>query len=64
MEIMNQLKDRPCYEELRSFVARVNQVIYEGDAPVDVESVVRQFDGLVQKLDSTTPPVVNHDKAG
>lgn len=64
VQIMNQLKDRPCYEELKGLVARINQVIYEGDAPVDVESIVRQFTGLLQQLDGTTPLGVNHDKAG
>lgn len=64
MEIINQLKDRPGYEDLRDFVARINQVIYEGDAPVDVEPIVRQFSGLLQKLDGTAPSGVHHDKAG
>jgi hypothetical protein len=41
MEIVHQLKDHPFYEELKGFVLRINQVIYEGDAPVDVESVMR-----------------------
>jgi hypothetical protein len=63
MEIMNQLQEQPCYEELTGLVARINQVIYEGDAPVDVESIVRQFTGLLQKINGTTPGV-NHDKAG
>jgi len=58
MEIMHQLKDRPFYEELKGFVARINQVIYEGDAPVDVESVMRQFDGLMERIEETTHPRV------
>ena len=64
MEIMHQLKDRPFYEELKGFVARINQVIYEGDAPVDVESIVREFSGLLEEIDRTTPPEVSHDKTG
>lgn len=64
MEIMNQLKDRPGYEDLKNLVTRINEVIYEGDAPVDVESIVRQFSGLLHKLDGTMPPGVNHDRAG
>jgi len=63
-QIVNQLKDRPFYEELKGFVARINQVIYEGDAPVDIESAVKQFSGLLQKIDGTPTPGVNHDKAG
>ncbi len=64
MEIVHELKDRPFYEELKGFVARINQVIYEGDAPVDVESIVREFSGLLEEIDRTTPPEVSHDKAG
>lgn len=64
IEMMNQLTDRPWYEEMKGLVGRINQVIYEGDAPVDLESIVRQFTGLLQKLNGTTPPGVNHDKAG
>ena len=63
LEIISQLKGRPEYEELMDFVGRINRVIYEGYPPVDVESIVRQFNGLLQKLDGTTPPTVNHDKA-
>jgi len=64
LEIISQLKGRPEYEELLDLVERINRVIYEGCPPADVESVVRQFNGLLQKLDGTTPPTVNHDKAG
>ena len=64
MKIVHQLKDRPFYEELKGFVARINQVIYEGDAPVDVESIMRQFDGLLQRIDGATDSGTNHDKAG
>ena len=64
MEIVNQLKDLPCYEELKSLATRVNQVVYEGDAPVDVESTMRQFSGLLAKIDGIPHPGVNHDKAG
>ena len=63
MEIVNQLKDHPFYEELKGLVERINQVIYEGKAPVDVESIVREFGGLLKKIDRTTPPGMNHDKA-
>jgi hypothetical protein len=58
MGIVRQLKEHPCYEELKGFVARINQVIYEGDAPVDVESVMRQFNGLMERIEETTPPGV------
>jgi hypothetical protein len=64
MEIVKQLKDHPFYEELKELVVRINQVIYEGDAPVDVESIMRQFDGLLRRIDGTTNPEMNHDKAG
>jgi hypothetical protein len=64
MEIVNQLKDQPFYEQLEGLVARINQVIYEGGAPVDVESIVREFSGLLEQIDRTTPPGVSHDKAG
>lgn len=63
LEIIRHLKGRPEYEELMDFVGRINRVIYEGSPPVDVESIVRQFNGLLQKLDGKTPPTVNHDKA-
>ncbi len=49
-EIVHQLKDNPFYEELKGLVARINQVIYEGDAPVDVESVMRQFNELLERM--------------
>jgi hypothetical protein len=55
-EIVHQLKDNPFYEELKDLVARINQVIYEGDAPVDVESVMRQFNALMESIDETTQP--------
>ena len=58
MEIVHQLKDRPFYEELKGLVARINQVIYEGDAPVDVESVMRRFNGLMESMEETTHPGV------
>ncbi len=64
MEIVRQLKERPFYEELKGFVARINQVIYEGNAPVDVESIMRQFDELLQRIDGATDSGINHDKAG
>jgi hypothetical protein len=64
MEIMNQLRDRPFFEELRDLVTRINQVIYEGDAPVDVEPIVRQFSGLLQDVDRTALSGVKHDRAG
>jgi hypothetical protein len=64
MEIMNALSDQPYHEDLRGFVSRINQVIYEGDPPADVESMVRQFSGLLQTIDGTTPGGVDHDKAG
>jgi hypothetical protein len=64
LEMIGQLKERPEYEELMDLVRRINRVIYEGYPPMDVESIVRQFNGLVQKLDGTTPPTVNHDQAG
>ncbi len=64
MQLVNELKDRPYYEELKGLVTRINQVIYEGDAPVDVEPIVRQFTGLLQKVDGTSLPEGNHDKAG
>jgi hypothetical protein len=64
LEIIEQLKGHPEYEELMDLMGRINSVIYEGCPPVDVESIVRQFNGLLQKLDGATPPTVNHDKAG
>jgi len=64
LEMVGQLKDRPEYEELMDLVRRINRVIYEGYPPMDVESIVRQFNGLLQKLDGGTTPTVNDDKAG
>jgi hypothetical protein len=64
LEIIHQLKERPEYEELMDLVERINRVIYEGAPPVDVESIVRQFSELLQKLDGTRPPGVNNDQAG
>ncbi|MFQ6078357.1 MAG: hypothetical protein ACE5NJ_04375 [Thermodesulfobacteriota bacterium] len=58
MKIVHQLKDSPFYEELKGFVARINQVIYEGEPPVDVESVMRQFNGLMERIEETTHPEV------
>ncbi len=59
-EIVHQLKDNPFYEELKGLVARINQVIYEGDAPVDVESVMRQFNALMESIDETTQSGAKH----
>ena len=53
-KIVRQLRDRPFYEELEGLVERINQVIYEGDAPVDVESVMRRFTGLMERVEETT----------
>jgi hypothetical protein len=53
MEIVGQLKDNPFYEELHGLVTRINQVIYEGEAPVDVESVMRQFGELMGRICET-----------
>jgi hypothetical protein len=64
LEIIGRLKGRLEYEELMDLVERINRVIYEGYPPVDVESIVRQFSGLLQKLDGAKPPGVNDDKAG
>ena len=59
-EIVHQLKDNPFYEELKGLVARINQVIYEGDAPVDVESVMRQFNDLVERMYELTHQEAEH----
>ena len=59
IKIVNQLKDLPFYEELKELVERINKVVYGGEAPVDVESIMRQFSDLVQRIDGT-----NHGKAG
>jgi len=64
MEIVSQLEGRPEYEELVDLVRRINRVIYEGSPPVDVESIVRQFNKLLERLDGTPPTEVNHDQAG
>lgn len=64
LEIMNQLQDRPFYENLKDLVTRINQVIYEGDAPVDVESIVRKFSGILHQVDETTLSGEHHDHAG
>lgn len=64
MEIVKQLRDCPFYEELKELVERINEVIYEGDAPVDVESIVRQFTGLLESVDRAKPPGVGYDQAG
>jgi hypothetical protein len=64
LEIIHQLKEHPDYEELMDLVERINRVIYEGSPPVDVESIVRQFTGLLQKLDGATSPGVKDDQAG
>jgi hypothetical protein len=64
LEMTDQLKGRPEYEELMDLVRRINKVIYEGYPPMDVESIVRQFNELVQKLNRTHPLTVNHDQAG
>ncbi|MCK5551594.1 MAG: hypothetical protein KAJ09_00525 [Deltaproteobacteria bacterium] len=53
-KIARQLKDHPFYEELEGLVERINQVIYEGEAPVDVESVMRRFTGLMDTIEETT----------
>jgi hypothetical protein len=63
-EIVSQLKGRPEHEELTDWVSRMNKVIYEGYPPVDVEAMVRQLSLLLQKLDGTTPPGMNHDQTG
>jgi hypothetical protein len=52
--IIRQLKDRPFHGELEGLVERINQVIYEGNAPVDVESVMRRFTGLMETIEETT----------
>ena len=64
LEMIGQLKGRPEYEELMDLVGKINRVIYEGYPPMDVEAIVRQFNGLLQKLDGAPPLTVNHDQAG
>ncbi len=64
LEIIRQLKGRPEYDELVDLVRRINGVIYEGSPPVGVESIIRQFSGLLHKLDGKKPPAVNDGKPG
>ena len=64
MEIVHLLKDRPYYDELNSLVSRINEVVYEGDAPVDVEPIVRQFGELLENVDTASSSGVNHDQSG
>ena len=64
MEIVKLLKDRPYYEELNSLVERINQVVYEGDAPVDVEPIVRQFGEILKTVDAASSSGVTHDQSG
>jgi hypothetical protein len=64
MELVQLLQDRPYYDELNSLVARINQVVYEGDAPVDVEPIVRQFGELLENVDTASSPGVTHDQSG
>ena len=63
-EIVQMLKDRPYFDELNSLVARINQVVYEGDAPVDVEPIVRQFKELLKNVDPASFSGVTHDQSG
>jgi hypothetical protein len=63
-EIVQRLKDRPYYDELNSLVARINQVVYEGDAPVDVEPIVRQFTELLRNVDPASAAGVTYDQSG
>ena len=64
MELVQLLKDHPYYDELNSLVARINQVVYEGDAPVDVEPIVRQFGELLENVDPAFSPGGTHDQPG
>jgi hypothetical protein len=64
IKIVDQLEDGPLREELKGLVTRINQVIYEGDSPVDLESIMRQFNGFLERIDKTTHPEMNDDKAG
>ena len=64
IQIMHELSDHPFYPDLRDLVVRINQVIYEGDAPVDVESIVRKFSGILHQVDETTLSGEHHDHAG
>jgi hypothetical protein len=63
-EIVKLLKDRPYYDELNSLVVRINQVVYEGDAPVDVEPIVRQFGEILKNIDAASSSGVTHDPSG
>ena len=63
-EIVKLLKDRPYYDELNSLVERINQVVYEGDAPVDVEPIVRQFGEILKTVDAASSSGVTHDQSG
>ena len=63
-EIVQTLKDRPYYDELNNLVARINQVVYEGDAPVDVEPIVRQFSELLKNADPVSSSGVTYDHSG
>jgi len=56
MAIVHQLKTHPFYEDLKGLAARINQVVYEGEPPADVEAVVREFSGLLKKIDGKTVP--------
>ncbi len=64
MELVQLLKDHPYYDELNSLVVRINQVVYEGDAPVDVEPIVRQFGELLENVDPAFSPGGTHDQSG
>lgn len=64
MEIVDHLKDRPYYDELNNLVERINQVVYEGDAPVDVEPIVRQFGEILKNVDAASSSGVTHDQSG
>jgi hypothetical protein len=63
-ELVQSLKDRPYYDELNSFVARINQVVYEGDAPADLEPIVRQFSELLKNVDPASAVGVTYDQSG
>jgi len=63
-EIVHQLKAHPFYEDLKGLVERINQVVYEGDPPADVETVVRRFSRLLKEIDGKTPSGADNDKAG
>lgn len=64
MEIVKLLKDRPYYDELNGLVERINQVVYEGDAPVDLEPIMRQFGKLLKDIDAASSSGVTHDQSG